>query len=70
MLVLGGKFISIDDKAKPFTLETLSLIKEIFESGKIRPVIGKRYPLEQVSEAHSYVDKGHKLGNVIITMQH
>ncbi len=67
-LAEGGKCISVDDGTPKLTVEDLRTLGELAGSGGIRPVIDRCYPLDEIAEAHRYVDQGHKRGNVVITV--
>ncbi len=67
LLKPGGKYVSVtgNPSKKP---NDLLFLKELIESGKLKTVIDRKYKLEQIREAHAYVEKYHKKGNVVINV--
>lgn len=67
LLKEDGAFLTVQSTTSEES-ENLETLKKLAEEGKIKAVIDKRFPLEQVAEAHKYVETGHKRGNVVITV--
>jgi len=68
VLASGGVSMSVDDAFPRSKKSDLFMLKELAESGAFRPVIDRRFTLDEIVEAHRYVDLGHKKGNVIVTI--
>ncbi len=65
----NGVFLSITEQSHE-TTEELIVLRKLIEDGKVKSVIDRTYPLEEIVEAYRYVDTGHKKGNVVITLSH
>ena len=65
----NGLFLSVKSPASE-EARGLVFLKELIEAGKLKPVIDRRYQLEQVADAHEYVGRGHKKGNVVLVVRH
>jgi NADPH:quinone reductase-like Zn-dependent oxidoreductase len=64
---IGSKKLGLN-AWEPNNKEDLALLAELFEAGKVIPVIDRRYPLSDVAEALRYLEEGHAQGKVVITM--
>ncbi len=65
----NGTYVSMANLSTKESMDNLVSIKELVEKGEIKTVIDRCYPLEDMVEAHRYVDAGHKKGNVVITVE-
>ena len=68
VLAPNGSYVTIAKLDSKESMENLLFIKELVETGDLKPVIDRCYPLEQMVEAHRYVGTGHKKGNVVISL--
>jgi len=64
-----NKKLGINWWSKPFNKEDMDFMADLFEAGKVVPVIDRRYSLSEVPEALQYLEDGHVLGKVVITME-
>lgn len=68
-LMPNGKYVSVNGMMAKVSKEDMNLLKQLAETEKLKPVIDRTYRLEEIAEAHMYVEKGHKKGNVSITLK-
>lgn len=63
-----GLYDSAHSSVSDSTIDDFLFLKKLIEKNKLKPVIDRCYPMEEIVKAHRYVDKGHKVGNVVITI--
>jgi len=63
----GGRYVDVGVGRKD-RIQDLDFLRELLEAGQIKPVIDRTYPFEDIPAAHAYVEKGHKKGNVVVTV--
>ncbi|WP_259384194.1 NAD(P)-dependent alcohol dehydrogenase [Bacillus thuringiensis] len=68
-LMPNGKYVSVNGMMTKVSKEDMNLLKQLAETEKLKPVIDRTYRLEEIAEAHIYVEKGHKKGNVSIILK-
>ena len=68
VLAPGGACVSVDDGTPKLRREDLVLLSQLATKGEIRPVVDRTYALDDIVEAHRYVDNGHKRGNVVVAV--
>ncbi|MDQ0805970.1 NAD(P)-dependent alcohol dehydrogenase [Priestia megaterium] len=70
VLALNGRFVSVEGQGiTKVQTKDLLLLKKLMEEGQIKSVIDRCYSLEQIPEAHEYVETGHKIGSVVVTLK-
>ncbi|MFV5916236.1 NAD(P)-dependent alcohol dehydrogenase [Bacillus cereus] len=69
VLAPNGKYVSVNGMMAKVSKEDMILLKRLTETEHLKPVIDRTYRLEEIAETHMYVEKGHKKGNVSITLK-
>ena len=65
-----GKMMATGLRKNPAKIKDMNILKEMISNGQLTPIIDRSYPLEEIRAAHEYVEKGHKRGNLLITVSH